>query len=60
MKITLALFCFILLAIVIGPFLIIWSLNTLFPALLISYNPTTWLAVVIIGAFFNASLDSKN
>lgn len=35
-----------------GPFLLIWSLNTLFPALAIPFKFTTWLAVMILGGGF--------
>jgi hypothetical protein len=38
--------------IAIGPLLTIWSLNTLFPTLEISYSLETWAAVVILGSFF--------
>ena len=33
------------------PFLIIWSINTLFPVLAIQYTLDTWLAVVILMIF---------
>lgn len=36
---------------VIGPFLGIWALNTLF-ILSIPYTFKTWLAMVIVGAYF--------
>ena len=32
----------------IGPFLAIWSLNTLFPALDIQYTLETWAAALIL------------
>lgn len=35
----------------ISPFFILWSLNTLFPALAIPYTFETWCAVVLIGVF---------
>jgi hypothetical protein len=38
----------------IGPFLTIWSLNVLFPALAIKYSIETWAAVVILGGLFSA------
>ncbi len=34
----------------LGPLLVIWSLNTLFPALAIEYTFWTWLAVMILSA----------
>jgi len=48
-------------AVIIGPILTIWALNTLFPVLAIDYTIWTWLAVVIIGAFIRAKVSiSKN
>lgn len=38
----------ILLAIVIGPIIGIWSLNTLFPVLVIPYTWETWLAFLFL------------
>ena len=43
----------------IGPWLVIWSLNTLFPVLAIEVTVWTWCAVVIIGAFFRANVSVK-
>ena len=44
----------------IGPFLIIWSWNTLFgEALLISFNLETWAAVILLGAFLRANVTVK-
>jgi hypothetical protein len=43
----------------IGPFLVIWSLNTLFPMLAIDMNPYTWCAVVLLGAFLRANVTVK-
>ena len=39
--------------IAIGPLVTIWSLNTLFPVLAISYSLDTWMAVIILGGLFN-------
>ena len=33
-----------------GPFLLIWSFNTLFPSLVIPYTLETWFAALIFGA----------
>jgi len=49
MKIAIGIILIVVL-IAIGPLLVIWSLNTLFPALNIDYTIWTWLAVVILGA----------
>lgn len=40
----------IILAVVFGPFLTIWSLNTLFPVLAIPYTFDTWAATVLLHA----------
>ena len=37
-----------ILAIVFGPFAVLWSLNTLFPVLAIPYTFYSWLAVVVM------------
>jgi hypothetical protein len=50
---ALKLFVLILLVVaivVIGPLLLIWSLNTLFPVLAIPYEITTWAAALILSA----------
>ena len=57
-KIVLAV-AFILFLVVIGPFLTIWAVNTLFPALAIGYTFDTWLAVVLLGGFFRANVNLK-
>lgn len=38
----------LLVLIIIGPILLLWSLNTLFPSLNIPYTLETWSAVVLI------------
>lgn len=44
----------------IGPFLVIWSWNTLFgSALMIAYTLETWAAVVLLGAFLRANVTVK-
>jgi len=40
----------LVLLLILGPVLTIWSLNTLFPVLNIPYSMETWLAVVILGS----------
>jgi len=47
----------ILALIVIGPFLTVWALNTLFPALAIPYTLETWAAMVILGGLFKSSVN---
>lgn len=44
---------------IIGPLLVIWSANTLFPALAIGYTWQTWCAVIFLGAFFRANVTVK-
>ena len=43
----------------IGPLATIWSANTLFPSLAIPYTIETWLAVIVLGAFFRANVSIK-
>lgn len=52
-------FAIVVLLILIGPILVIWSLNTLFPVLAIPYDFWTWSAVVILGTFLRANTDVK-
>ena len=42
----------IVIVIIVGPLLSIWSLNTLFPVLAIPYTFETWLAVMLVGGVF--------
>ena len=49
----------VLLLIAIGPLLILWSLNTLFPALAIPYDIWTWLAALILGSVLKAKVNVK-
>ena len=57
-KVILGIFLIILLA-AIGPWLVIWSLNTLFPTLAIEFTFWTWCAVVVLGTFFRANVSVK-
>ena len=57
-KIVLAI-ALILVLLAIGPWLVIWSLNTLFPILVIPYTWQTWLAVLIMSAFFQTKVSVK-
>ncbi len=43
----------------IGPWLVIWALNTLFPILAIEFNFWTWAAVIILGTFLRANVSVK-
>lgn len=40
----------------LGPLLVIWALNTLFPVVNIDYTWQTWIAVIIIGAFISPNV----
>ena len=43
---------FVIVVVLFGPLLTIWSLNTLFPVLAIPYSIETWLATVVIAGIF--------
>jgi hypothetical protein len=49
----------IVIVIIAGPLLSIWSLNTLFPVLAIPYTFETWLAVMLVGGMFRGNFSSK-
>ena len=49
----------ILVLLAIGPWLVIWSLNTLFPLLASEFTFWTWCAVIVIGTFFRANVTVK-
>lgn len=57
---VIALFVFILLVLAFGPFLTIWALNTLFPALAIPYTFETWAAVVLLGSLGNVRISKRD
>lgn len=50
----------ILALVVIGPIAVIWSLNTLFPALAIPLSFDTWCAVVILSGVFKTTITKKD
>ena len=58
LKVVLAL-ALVVVLIAIGPWLVIWSLNTLFPVLAIEFTFWTWFAVVVMGTFFRANVSVK-
>lgn len=49
----------VLFLVALGPLLIIWSLNTLFPALAIEYTVWTWLAALILASAVKAKVTVK-
>ena len=57
-KIVLAIAVVVLIA-ALGPWLVVWSLNTLFPVLAIEFTFWTWCAVIILGVFFRANVTVK-
>jgi hypothetical protein len=56
---TLMLIAFVIAMFVAGPLATIWAANTLFPVLAIPYDIWSWLAVVVLGAFFRAKVSIK-
>lgn len=46
-------FSLLVLALAIGPILIVWALNTLFPVLSIPYTWETWAAAFVLSAPFS-------
>jgi hypothetical protein len=54
-----ALAVLLVVALIIGPLVTIWSLNTLF-GLGIAYTFWTWLAVIFLGMFLNAKIGQKS
>ena len=50
----------LVIVIIVGPLLSIWSLNTLFPVLAIPYTFETWLAVMLVGGMFRGSFVRKD
>jgi hypothetical protein len=46
-------------ALIIGPFVTIWSLNVLFPVLAIPFNFETWLAVILLSAVVRSNITFK-
>lgn len=47
---------FAVVMIVLGPFLVIWGLNTLFPSLLIPYTFETWAAILLVRLVFQTNV----
>jgi uncharacterized membrane protein YciS (DUF1049 family) len=49
----------LVIAVAIGPFITIWTLNTLFPALAIPYTLETWLAALFLGGLITTNVTNK-
>jgi tryptophan-rich sensory protein len=45
--------------VIVGPLIVIWSMNTLFPVLAIPYDIWTWLATVFLFAAIRANVTVK-
>jgi hypothetical protein len=56
---TVGIIAVIIFLLLIGPFIVIWSANTLFPALAIPYSLDTWAATILLGAFLRANVTVK-
>jgi hypothetical protein len=56
---AIALIALIISLVVFGPWVTIWTLNTLFPLLAIPFNLATWFAVIWLGAFFKTTVKTK-
>ena len=50
---------FVVFLLAIGPWLVIWALNTLFPILAIEFTFWTWAAVIVLGTFLRANVSVK-
>jgi hypothetical protein len=57
-KVILPLILVVVALAVIGPFLTIWALNTVFPVLAIPYTMETWMAMILLGGLFKVSFRS--
>lgn len=43
----------------LGPLLVVWALNTLFPILAIPYSFDSWCAVVVLAWFMRVQITTK-
>jgi hypothetical protein len=50
----------LIVAVAVGPILMIWSLNTLFPTLAIQYTWETWTAAFLLSAPFGSGMFRKS
>lgn len=50
----------LVIAVAVGPILMIWSLNTLFPVLAIQYTWETWTAAFLLSAPFGSGMFRKS
>jgi len=49
----------IALLVIIGPFVTIWGLNTLFPVLAIPYTFETWLAIIVVQVAIRSNISKS-
>jgi len=56
---ALPLFIFFIVSFLLSPLAYIWAFNTLFPTLEITQSFETWLAVILIHAFFHNTITIK-
>ena len=49
----------VIVLVLVGPLLTIWSLNTLFPSLVIPYSLETWAAVILLGGVFKTNVSKS-
>lgn len=54
-----AVLAFAVLAVIFGPLITIWAVNTLFPMLAIPYNFYSWLAVVVLNLTLRSNVSFK-
>ena len=45
---------------ILGPYLVLWALNTLFPVLALKYSFDSWCAVVLLHAFFTTAIRTNS
>ena len=45
--------------VIAGPILVIWSMNTLFPSLVIPYTLETWGAIMLLGGWISGLMNTK-
>jgi hypothetical protein len=50
---------FLVALVILGPVAVIWSMNTLFPALAIPLSLDTWCAVVVLSGVFKTTITRK-
>jgi hypothetical protein len=50
----------VVIIVIFGPLLSIWSLNTLFPVLAIPYTLETWAAILLVSGLFRGGFIRKD